>query len=291
MIKLLVINLFNYLINKFHLSKLAKCRFFRLLHNILVIIVSPVNFYGQKLYLIESLWDNNPYSIYSEYEPKSIETVRNNIYKGNTVIDIGAHIGLYSLIFAESVGDRGLVYAFEPEVKNFRLLKKNVKINGYKNITLLKKAVSNYSGKAKIFLSMSNSLDHRIYKSVDHKKAENISVVKLDQMKDIASKPIDFVKIDVQGIEYFVLQGMKKCIQKNVNMKILIEFWPYGQIQAGIKPIDFLNLIKRNKFKIFEIDDNKRTITKTNIPTLLEKYTYQNKKYTNLFLTRMKNEH
>ena len=67
------------------------------------------------------------------YEPFEIEIVRQVVKKGDTAIDIGAMIGCYTLVFAKLVGDTGRVFAFEPEIENYEILKKNININGYKN--------------------------------------------------------------------------------------------------------------------------------------------------------------
>ena len=66
--------------------------------------------------------------------------VKRIVRNGDIVVDIGAHIGYYTLIFARLVGPKGKVFAFEPEPNNFNLLIKNIKINGYKNIIPVQKA-------------------------------------------------------------------------------------------------------------------------------------------------------
>ena len=90
---------------------------------------------------------------YSEYETDVMKKI---VKKGDVDLDLGANIGYYTLIFAKIVGKNGKVFAFEPDLTNFTLLKKNVEINGYKNVVLINKAVSDKTGKLKLFLNERN---------------------------------------------------------------------------------------------------------------------------------------
>jgi FkbM family methyltransferase len=74
------------------------------------------------------------------------------IKKGDTVIDVGANIGYYTLLFSKLVGKEGKIYAYEPLPENFKLLKKNIFINKYKNIVLINRALSNKEKNAKLYI-------------------------------------------------------------------------------------------------------------------------------------------
>jgi hypothetical protein len=106
---------------------------------------------GHKMFLDSR--DSLGLSIFSIHEPLETGLVKEKIKKGDVVLDIGANIGYYTLIFAKLVGEEGKVFAFEPEPTNFSLLEKNVEINGYKNVVLIQKAVSNETGKIRLYLS------------------------------------------------------------------------------------------------------------------------------------------
>lgn len=100
---------------------------------------------GHKMFLDSK--DSLGLSLKGVHEEFETELVKRMIKRGDVVLDIGANIGYYTLIFAKIVGEDGKVFAFEPDPTNFALLKRNVEINGYKNILLVQKAVSNKSGK------------------------------------------------------------------------------------------------------------------------------------------------
>ena len=96
---------------------------------------------GQKLFLDkeDSLLLSTRKNNYDRFE---IECLKQLIKEGDTVVDLGANIGYYTLILAQLVGKSGHVYAFEPEPSNFEILSKNVKENKHDNVTLVQKAIS-----------------------------------------------------------------------------------------------------------------------------------------------------
>lgn len=241
---------------------------------------------GHKMFLDSK--DTLRLSINEIYEPLETELVKKEVKKGNVVLDIGANIGYYTLIFAKLVGKDGKVFAFEPDPTNFALLKKNVEINGYKNVILVQKAVSNKTGKLKLYLSEDNLGDHRIYNSHDDRKSVKIEAIRLDDyFKDYDGK-IDFIKMDIQGAEGGAIQGMLNLLKKNKLVKIISEFWPWGLKRFGIGPDEYLKLLIELGFKLYEVNEQEKKIKSVNIPKLLEVYTPEKDNFTNLLCIREK---
>ena len=96
------------------------------------------------------------------YEEATTRIFKELTQQGMVVIDIGAHIGYYTLLAAREAGHSGRVYAFEPEVDNYRWLIKNVEINGYQNVTTVAKAVADRTGSIKLWIGNSSGT-HSIY--------------------------------------------------------------------------------------------------------------------------------
>lgn len=235
---------------------------------------------GHKMFLDSK--DPLQLSINGIYEEFETSLVNKEIKQGDVVLDIGAHIGYYTLIFAKLVGKKGRVYAFEPDPTNFALLKQNVEINGYKNVILVQKAVSNKNGKLELFLGEVNTADHRIYNSHDARKFIKIESIKLDDyFKDYKGK-ISFVKIDIQGAEKVAVLGMSELLKKNKSIKIITEFWPIGLKRYGIEPKEYLQLLLKHGFNLYEIIDKQGKIKLTNPKELLNVYTYLKENSTNL---------
>ncbi|PSF36238.1 hypothetical protein C7H19_13605 [Aphanothece hegewaldii CCALA 016] len=192
------------------------------------------------------------------------------IQENDIVLDIGANLGYFSLLFAKQVGNKGKVYAFEPEPNLFLLLKKNVEVNQYQNITLINKAVSHQNTSLKLYISEDNIGDHRIYDAEDGRQYIEIDSLKLDDYFADFEPEIRLIKMDIQGAEYEALQGMINLINKNKKVEIVTEFSPYHLKFAGVEPIIYLELIEKLGFTIYILQEN--GIEKANIQSLLQTY-------------------
>lgn len=227
---------------------------------------------GNTMYLDKndslSLAVNN---VYSEFE---MDVIRNRIKKGDSVLDIGAHIGYFTLIFAESVGNDGKVFAFEPEPTNFELLKKNVKINNYHNIVLEQKAVSDRNGRCELFVGQRSSGANRIYEPKKTRTQEFklilVDSIKLDDyFKDKSIGKIDFIKMDVEGAELLALYGMRNILKENPDIVIITEFLKNSIEDAGLNPKEMLDFLYSQGFTIYLVDEQKKKILPINIEDLL----------------------
>lgn len=133
--------------------------------------------------------------------------------EGFHVVDVGAYRGWYTTLSSKMVGQRGLVYSFEPEPSNFKILSRVALLNGLKNTHLFRLALSDKDGFEFLYLSEHPSM-HSI---VLRRGAKRISVpcVKLDTIVKLMKVPkLDLIKIDVEGAELKVLKGCKKSIRE-----------------------------------------------------------------------------
>jgi FkbM family methyltransferase len=214
------------------------------------------------------------------YEPDETKLVNTLIKPGDIVIDLGANIGYFTLLFARLVGPNGKVYAFEPHPYSFSLLKKNIEINGYQNIEAIQKAASNQKGFLELYQDPFNNTDHRIYPQDGKTKQIQIETISLDEyFKELPY--VNFMKIDTQGAEFLILSGMKKLLARSPNIKMLLEFWPYGLKRIGNNAQDLLTIIKEAGFLIFDISNKEATIEE-----LINCYPSTIRKHTNLLCIR-----
>lgn len=206
------------------------------------------------------------------YEKSTTDLFRQVVRPNMNVIDIGANIGYYTLLAAKLVGNKGRIFAFEPEPANYALLVKNIKINEFKNITALQKAVSNKTGKVKFFLDKAEPGAHSLYK-VRESAAESIEVdcISLDDFFKDNEGSVDFIKIDVEGAEVTVLLGMTKLIERNKNLKILTEFWPPGLIGSGFSPREYWDKLVEAGFKfIYLVHEEKHGLGPAEFDSVME---------------------
>jgi FkbM family methyltransferase len=149
--------------------------------------------------------------------------------EGDIVIDIGAHIGLYTIISSKRVGANGKVVAIEAHPGNFEMLKSNIKLNQLTNVTPLNYAVYSKETKIKLYLPEVES-GYTIYNTIMSNRARTedkfveVNANTLDyllQLNEITD--VNWVKIDVEGAEFEVLKGASNVLSKSKDIALLIE--------------------------------------------------------------------
>jgi len=182
---------------------------------------------------IRSFYNNTREIFYDDfYKAKFV------IKSGDIVVDLGANIGLFS-IYVKELYPKTKIYAFEPEKRNFELLKRNMK--KYKETYLYKKAVGDKNKKEDLILSrsyLSHSLKDSFYKYWDNTLlTEKVDVVTLDK---IIKNRIDVIKIDVEGYEEKAITGAENII-KTYSPLLLVAIEHFKEQKKNI--INILNKI------------------------------------------------
>jgi FkbM family methyltransferase len=164
------------------------------------------------------------------WEPSTTLVFRRVIRKGDTILDVGAHLGYFSLLASTICGDSGRVFAFEPHPQNYSLLKKNISLNGLTNITLVPKAVSNESGTA-LLREARRSSGHTIKQlpawlepvGIPNQAEFSVETVRLDEF--FATHPVQprLVKIDIEGAEPDALEGMRHLLKSSPEIVLVVE--------------------------------------------------------------------
>ena len=211
--------------------------------------VKQVTVNGKRMYV--DLWDtavSNHLFVAHTWEPEETSLISSRLKPGDVFVDVGANLGYFTLIASDAVGPAGKVFAFEPAPHNFSLLEKNVRANRCGNVTCEQKAVTESNRTLELHLSSFNYGDHRIFRSHDdanynrgqERQSTSIAGVALDSYFPAGTR-VDFVKMDVQGAEYFALQGMKRVLRDNPGVILIMEFWPHALREAGVEPASLLD--------------------------------------------------
>lgn len=155
------------------------------------------------------------------------------------VLDVGANIGYYTLLFCDLVSTNGVVVAIEPDNNNFEILKHNLRKQAANGIASLHQlGLGHKEQKAQLFRAEENTGMHRMYASVCcSAESSEVSVIQGDSL---ALAPLDFIKIDIEGYEPFALQGLCSTLKQSPKLKILCEFSPLSLLEAGYSPALFL---------------------------------------------------
>jgi len=174
----------------------------------------------------------------------------------NVVVDIGGYIGMSSTGFLlNNLFDKAI--SFEPSPENFRLLEKNIQLNGLESrLEAYNIALSDKKGVLEFELSTKNYGDNRIRKSSNNGSygEQNRAVIEVeantfdafvDENPEIDQDKIKLLWMDIQGHEGLFLQGAQNFIKSHPTVPTAMEFWPYGIERSGLKVDEFMQLIKK----------------------------------------------
>jgi FkbM family methyltransferase len=176
--------------------------------------------------------------------------------EGDIVVDIGAHMGRYTIPSAKSVGVSGKVIAVEAHPYNFGILQHNLKLNKLTNVSALNSAVYSKKANLKLYLPdedlgytmhhsvMTNYLSTKYNNEIERKFVE-VEADTLDNLlKSSAITTVNWIKIDVEGAEYEVLKGAREILSTNKPISILVEV--HGKETYG----PTIELLRSNNFNI-----------------------------------------
>jgi FkbM family methyltransferase len=210
-------------------------------------------------------------SVNGVYEETEARLFEQSIRAGDVVLDVGGHIGYYTLLAARAVGPAGHVFAFEPERGNYALLAANVADNGYADrVTAVNKAVMAQNGELRIYVSPDNAGDHHVYAvGDDDRPSYAIEGVALDEF--FAARPdrtVNVVKMDVQGAEPSALRGMRGLLDANDDVLLFTELAPPSLRDAGSSAREYIAALADAGFDLHVIDEDAGTVTHTSAEQL-----------------------
>ncbi len=189
------------------------------------------------------------------YEADTRAWCRRLVRPGMIVLDIGAHIGYYTRLFSEWVKDEGSVLAFEPCPENYAVLQFNLRTHRFKNVRLFDKAVSSEDGRALLFISPGHS-NHSLMAGYTESQGQvEVETVALDSfLPRYQIARVDFVKIDVEGGEVLVLEGMRQTVRRSLpSLHMIVEYNPVALRAGGYPPRALLRLLNEMGFQPYRI--------------------------------------
>ncbi len=190
-------------------------------------------------------------------DPGLLRLFRSLIKPGMVVVDVGAHIGIFTLEAARLLGGRGKVYSFEPTPETFAVLRDNVQVNGFLEsgvVVLHQAAVLDRDGLATLGMYPDNSGHNTLFPESDCPTRVEVTTVSLDQAL-AGETHVDVVKIDAEGAEPLILRGMERILKGNPGVRILMEFAPVHLRRAGFEPGAWVEEIQSMGLMIARVDD------------------------------------
>lgn len=200
--------------------------------------------------------------LHNNWEPSESEYYVTKLDIGNTVLDIGANIGWFTLLAARKLGNLGQIHAFEPRPETLKMLKRTVFQNNLSNVTVWPYALSDHDGSLNLVWSKNTDNPGGSFtvggsEVVGDNESAVVSAVRLDQLlPDIAP---DFIKIDVEGAEPRVFSCAKNAIRRR-RPPILSELHPAQlAIVSGTTPAQYIEQMEDLGYKCYLLKDGNPT--------------------------------
>lgn len=201
--------------------------------------------------------------IYSgQYNDENVFWIEPILQNGSVIVDIGANIGLYTCAYAEYFKKYNLkIYAIEAVESNFKALKYNIDLNKYKNIQSDHIALGKEEGELVFDLPYEGFVGNAVGGNINKENTKKLykSKVKMITLDQYANEnninQCDFLKIDVEGAEFFVFQGASDFLKK-CRPVVQAEFNAHWLGEANVGYQDFVNLFLGLDYNCaLEVDD------------------------------------
>lgn len=169
--------------------------------------------------------------------------------EGSVFVDVGANIGWYSLTVARAAKARISILAFEPDPLSFRLLSENIRLNGCDAVRAVQQAVSDAETIMTLYLYANKNRGRHSLLPINDEGTVEVRTTSLDAFLDregIDPRKVAFVKIDVEGYEYHVLNGARRLLDTVPAM--LCEYSPGYMRRGGIDPEALIALLREKNY-------------------------------------------
>jgi FkbM family methyltransferase len=191
-------------------------------------------------------------------EPDVEDTITRFLKEGMTFVDVGAHVGTYTLLAAQAVGRDGEVHAFEPNPAAFKLLELNLRLNGFSNVHAHPCAVADTGGTSELAIyaeATISSLAPREGGAGGRAvlKTVRTEVVRLDDLFALSGKRVDLVKVDVEGAELMVFRGARGLLERAAQEAPVwvFEYEPENYARFGYVLADLARFLRRYDYELW----------------------------------------
>ncbi|MFQ3599368.1 MAG: FkbM family methyltransferase, partial [Chloroherpetonaceae bacterium] len=213
---------------------------------------------------------------FDTFERREIKTALQYVERGGGGIyfDVGSNVGFYALNFAKQSGRNGKVYAFEPDPKTYQKLRKNIELNHFNEIIeSFDTAVAEVSGEKIFYISSKESsawgttIQEGKERAIESLSVKTISLDEFVSEKGI--KEINFMKVDVEGGEFELMQGAKNVFKSKAVKKLFIECSGPSLSIRGKTLNEYLSLFEQVDYK--PVDKYQHLIEKMKVGNLYKK--------------------
>jgi FkbM family methyltransferase len=185
----------------------------------------------------------------------SMHFINNVLNVNDRFIDIGANIGLFTLLADSKIGPGGYIIAIEPISNNISRLKENINLNNLNNVNVLQVGVSDKIGE--FYFTDADVSSHMT--EIFEEKTEKIKCIRLDDILESESEEFIVTKIDVEGMELLVFKGAEKCFEKELLPIIIFEVNGLHE-RYGIRAEEIYNYLKQKNYVLGYYNHDKKNL-------------------------------
>jgi FkbM family methyltransferase len=196
------------------------------------------------------------------YEPNTAVVLKRLLAPGSIFLDVGANIGLFTLLGARWVGDTGRVISFEPSERERRRLEEHVAINRLSNVTIVDQAVGAHDGTVDLRVAQAeyaglNTVGETFcYPGVQVVETRRVPQVKLDRVVEQEGlRALSVVKLDIEGAEYSALQGAEHILRVHRPVFIIEIVVAALRLTGGATPEAIARLLKAASYRLYTISE------------------------------------
>ena len=203
--------------------------------------IDPISNFGTRL-----LMDNI-------YEPEMVKTIEDIISIDDSFFDLGANEGYFSVLAAKIIGEKGLVYAVEPQSRLQEIVLRNFKTNKIGNYRIIQKAISNKEGTIQFSLAPdTNTGSSGLFNVQKYKNpTEVVHMTTLEKLfNDEKIKNIKLMKVDIEGLEYEAILGSQNLFKQNVIENIALELHPSIIEKRNNRVNDIIDFLSEAGYKV-----------------------------------------
>ena len=195
--------------------------------------------------------------LFGEFETMERRFVRRLLRRDMTVVDVGAHHGLYTLLASKCVGWQGRVVAIEPSPRERARLEKHLRLNRSSNVELIPCAAGEDPGEAELYVVERYNDGCNSLRPPDTLEPSNTIGVKVRRLDDILFEvgisTVDFIKLDAEGAELSVLYGAMKLLNRSPRPAMLVEVQDIRTKPWGYAAREILQFLIRMDYQWFAI--------------------------------------